>query len=271
MTIGVTPAPAEDGRHALFLANRPVIDAVIGIVSRQGRLSVDESEEFRSLVHLKLLEDDCAILRRFQGLSSLKTFLTTVITNMLRDDRVAKWGKWRPSAEAKRHGPLGILLERLVTRDGLTIDEACEVLETNHGVTEGRARLLAIYEALRPRMRRREVTDDELGDVPAVGTNADRMVYEGEHGEASARARAALSRTLAALPAQDRLIVKLKFKDGLTVADIGRMLRISEKSFYRRVEALMKGLGTALEREGVTRDEILDLIGEHGFDVSGVL
>ena len=41
-----------------------------------------------------------------------------------QDWRNARWGKWRPSAEARRQGALATHLERLMRRDGLTFEEA---------------------------------------------------------------------------------------------------------------------------------------------------
>ena len=38
--------------------------------------------------------------------------------------RIAEWGKWRPSAVAKRLGPTAVLLDRLLTRDGRPFDDA---------------------------------------------------------------------------------------------------------------------------------------------------
>ncbi len=55
-----------------------------------------------------------------------------VVQRLFLDHRNRQWGKWRPSAEAKRRGPLAILLERLVVRDGWTFEQAVETLRTNH-------------------------------------------------------------------------------------------------------------------------------------------
>ena len=42
---------------------------------------------------LKLIENDYAILAKFQGKAKLSTYLTTVIHNMFRDYRIQKWGR----------------------------------------------------------------------------------------------------------------------------------------------------------------------------------
>jgi len=45
-----------------------------------------------------------ALLAKFEGRSSLRTFLTVVIQRLFLDHRISAWGKWRPSAEARRGG-----------------------------------------------------------------------------------------------------------------------------------------------------------------------
>ena len=44
-----------------------------------------------------------------------------VIQRLFLDARIAKWGKWRPSVSARRLGGVAVLLERLLTRDGLSL------------------------------------------------------------------------------------------------------------------------------------------------------
>ena len=58
------------------------------------------------------------------------------------------WGRWRPAAAARQVGPAAVLLERLVYRDGLPFDEACEVLRTRHGVQVSREELETCRRAL---------------------------------------------------------------------------------------------------------------------------
>ena len=48
--------------------------------------------------------DDYSILRKFKGRSSLRTDLITVVTHLYQDWRNGRWGKWRPSEDAKRRG-----------------------------------------------------------------------------------------------------------------------------------------------------------------------
>jgi len=69
------------------------------------------------------MADDSAILRQFQMRSSLRTYLTVVICRLFLDERIARFGKWRPSRKAVRVGSTAVLFERLTMRDGLIFED----------------------------------------------------------------------------------------------------------------------------------------------------
>jgi len=112
----------------LFVSQLEVIDRIIHFVCRRYRLAPADVDDFNAIVKLKLIENDYALIRRFEGRSSFATFLTTVIQRLFFEYRMQQWGKWRPSAEARRMGETAIRLEQFLTRDGYSFDEACEKL-----------------------------------------------------------------------------------------------------------------------------------------------
>jgi hypothetical protein len=114
----VPPHNRTSESEALFLSCLPVIDEVTAQLCRRHRLSPDESEDFRSEVRLHCSQRDFDLLRRFEGRSSLQTYLTVVISRLFLDYRNRLWGRWRPSIEAKRLGPSAIPIEPLVAHDG---------------------------------------------------------------------------------------------------------------------------------------------------------
>ena len=87
-----------------FLAQLDLIDNVVASTCRRHGMLGDDAEDFKSSVHEKKIDDDYGVFRKFRGNSSLETYLTAVINNRCRDYRIQKWGKWRPSAKAKRIG-----------------------------------------------------------------------------------------------------------------------------------------------------------------------
>ena len=61
-------------------------------VARRHRLPDHEADDLRSAVHLKFIENDYEVLRRFEGRSTLATYLTSIVTRQLLDNRNAEWG-----------------------------------------------------------------------------------------------------------------------------------------------------------------------------------
>src|SRR5215212_4818774 len=108
----------------LFERNLPLIEQVIAMVCRRSGMTADDIEEFAQIAKLRLLENDYAAIRAFQGRSSFSTYIASVVMRILLDHRNHEWGKWRRSAEAERLGALAVDLERLLYRDGRTVEEA---------------------------------------------------------------------------------------------------------------------------------------------------
>ena len=117
-------------REQLFLSELALIERVIAWVCARRCLRGAEAEDFGSTVKLRLIENDYEILGRFEGRSSLKTYMTVVVHRLYLDYQTQRFGKWRPSAEARRLGPVALRLEALLYRDGLTFEEASGVLRT---------------------------------------------------------------------------------------------------------------------------------------------
>lgn len=249
----------------VYLANRELIEAAIAAVCRRRRLAPDEAEDFASDARLHLIKDDYAVLRAFAERSSFRTFLFAVLSHLFLDWRNARWGKWRPSAEAKRLGPLAIRLETLTSRDRLSFDEACETLRTNHDVTASRMELESLAARFPQRPRRSFTSDDGLDALPAGGGSADAGVLRASAVSTASQARAALSALMSELPSQDRLILQMRYADGHRIQDIARLLALEPKPLYRRIERTLIELRRGLETRGVTAAEALDAIEQQGF------
>jgi RNA polymerase sigma factor (sigma-70 family) len=257
----IGPISVSTRHEELFVSNLALIDRIVRITSRRYRCREDEAEDFASFVKVRLISDDYSVLRKFGGRSSLATYLTTVIQRLFLDHRNQAWGKWRPSAEAKRLGPLAECLERLVERDGLRLDEACQVLRTNHQVEESEEELRRLAERLRPRARWQRVAESE-GLSLSANRRPDDDVAEGERAKLRDRVADALRRAVEDLPAEDRLLVRLRIEDGSPVADISRLLAVDSKQLYRRYDALFRALRRRLETEGVGPDMVGEVLAQ---------
>jgi RNA polymerase sigma factor for flagellar operon FliA len=251
----------------LYLSQLETIESVIRLVCRHARLSATEAEEFASIVRLKLVQDDYAVLRKFQHRSSFRTFLTAVVQRAYIDYRNRLWGKWRPSAEARRLGDVALLLERLLVRDGLTFDEAVQTMRTNHHVEATAEELDAIRARLPDRARRVFVGDDVLENVPAsTGDNAEVRVSMAQREGAGREVAAALAESLRQLDAHDRLLIKLCFYQGMTIAEVARMQRVEQKPLYNRLKRALAALRDSLLKSGLQREQILEVLGDEALD-----
>ena len=262
----ISLAPASP--RALFESSLPVIDGAIRFVCHRHRLAAAEAEEFASEVKLRFVEKDYEILRRFQQRSSLRTYLVVVIQRLFLDYRNHIWGKWRASAEATRLGPVAMSLERLLVREGLDLDQACETLRTNEGVALGRDELAAIAARLPVRTRRSVVGEEMLEHVVEARPSPEAGAIAGEPDAIGARIRQALAPTVQGFSDQDRLILRLRFQDDLGVADIARALHLEQKPLYRRFESLLRRLRDALEAAGIDRAAARDAVSRKDVDIS---
>lgn len=256
-----TPAPVED--------HLPRIQRVVDRLVRRKGLSEEEGEEFAGHVRLKMVEDDGEILRRYRGESSLEGYLATVVARLFLDWSRARWGRWRPSAAAKRRGPVAVQLERLLHRDRVPFDQAAEILRRNHGVGMSVAELAELAGELPPpspsARRLEQEPDDEAGGLERVappgqsGADVERRVEEAELERTARRTGSALRRALDRLDRVDRFLVR-SFVEGLKVSEVARMLGEEQKPLYRRRERLLPELRQALEDEGVTAADAAALL-----------
>lgn len=248
----------------LYSEHADTIESVLAYTRRAQRLSADDGDEFSSWARLRLLEEDCAVLRKWQGISTFKTFLVTVIQNLFRDWRDHEWGKWRNSAEAVRLGPLAKELERVVSRDGTDYEEAVQLL-VSKGTAQSVRQCDEIWEKLTHRPPRRRASIEAI-DAGGHSVSAVDLLEENERRERVAAARRAMRTALGELPAGDQLIIKLRFDDRITVARIATLVDEDQKGLYRRFERIWKQLKSSMNAKGVEDDDIRDLIGEGGDD-----
>ena len=255
-------AEGPAAREQVFLSLLPTIDRIAAFVCRRNGLSGAEAEDFRSLVRLKLIENDYDALRRFRGLSTLRTYLAVVIQRRFLDYRISEWGKWRPSAEARRLGPAAIELDRLTGRDGLSAEEAIETILTRKGDAPPREELARLASRLPVRAGRRFVGDENAESLPS-GQDLEGEVLGRELAALGSTAASALRKAVDDLPARDRLILKMRFEDSFTVAEIAATLHLEPKPLYRRLEAILGSLKRRLSEAGLTRDEVASVLA-HG-------
>lgn len=238
----------------LLLQNLTALQQIITAICRRKGMKSDDIEEFSGVVRLRLVENDYAVIRAYQGRSSFKTFLASVVTRMLIDHQRHEWGKWRDSAGAERLGEVAVELERLVHRDAHSLEEAIAVVCTRHPELT-RAQLIELSTQLAPRNRRTVVALEEVGDIPFH--EADRT----ENADTAARISHIVVAFIAALPRTEQLVFRLRFDSAMSVTEISRSLNLRYGPLWRGLQKRFQELRQQLERAGIGNADIEKLVG----------
>ena len=239
----------------LFLDNSALIDRIVGAIGRRHRLTKEEREDFRSEIDIKLIANDYEVLRAWCGKSTLGGYLKAVIHHAYRDHRNHLLGKWRPSTEAKRQGPLAEKLDRMLHRDGMTLDEACAA-----AAAEDRDEMRRLAELLPAHTKRRMEDVEQLEDLPGSDRSPEELLIERERAEALAKLKCALAEALATLSSEDRLLVQLRMENGVKVVNLARLAGVEARQFYRLWDRIVQHLRKLLEAKGYDKQEVRELL-----------
>jgi RNA polymerase sigma factor (sigma-70 family) len=275
---GPSGTPGEDSVEKLFREQQAAIKKAAAYFCRRYGFSREEIEDFTQHVLLKIWNDNCAVLRKYQGRSSLATYLAMVVQKALLDYVNHHWGKWRPSADAARLGQLAVDLETLLVRDRMGFDEACQTLRSR-GATATEAELSAIAAQLPPRSPRRvdgSYESEGLGArsaggahhrtgkpgksaEPAATESADETLWTKERLRRRHVVLQALKQALAELPPEDRVIARML--GAVSIAEIARLWQLDQKALYRRKDKILKRLRKVLEKAGVSAEDVAEFLG----------
>ena len=254
----------------LLLDHLDLINQIVRTIGRRRHLSAAEREDFASFVHLRMVDDDYAILRKFQNRSTLWTYLAAVIERLSLDFCVEKWGRWRPSAMAERLGPVAVALERLVNRDSHSVDEALEILRTNHDVALTHAELRNVWEQLPVRVRHTEVGEEAAQELSG-NDSSEAAIDDADRRETVDRLQSALQSAFAQVAAQDRVLIALRFDQDLSMVEIAKLTGSSVPTLHRRLDKSVKQLRLALSHAGFEPREVANLIGHPSIALSPLL
>ena len=194
------------------------------VASASRHFSAIEAEEFDIYVKDRLCEGDYRRIRVYQHRNgaSFKTFLATVISNLLKDFRDRIWGKLRPTEKAKRRGPHAVLLERLL-RERHSFEEVFEIMTTNHRIPLTRREFEDLTQHVnlrfRPRIEATELPESfDLARTPEEEAILNQML------EQDRELLRQLRRFCHDLETEDALILKFRFEDGRMAGEIEDLL-----------------------------------------------
>lgn len=254
----------RDAAEALFLEHLGWIDKAASRLCAHRGIGGAEAEDYIAWLRMRLMEEDYAVLRRFEGTSELKTYLASVLARLFVSYVRVHQGEWRSSAAAERLGTPAIDLERLVRRDGYTLQQAGETLRTAGRTTLSDIELARLLGQMPERPPLRPVVPEPAAglDFAPGDSRADERVLEAEAANRRLELLDMLKSAIRQLEPEEQLIVKLHFIQGHTLADVARTMRLEQKPLYRRVERLRVRLRTLLESAGLQRDEVRSLLFE---------
>lgn len=237
----------------LFLDNLALIDRIVATTCRRNRLTKEESEDFASVVRLKLIVDDYAVLRKFTGKcdASLRGYLIAVVQHAYQDHRNRQWGKWRPSAEARRLGPLAVKLDTQLHRDGLTLEEALAL-----AAPEDREEMQRLATKLPSRTKRRMEDVEELEQLPSRDRSPEARLIDRERETVAVDLDRVLADAVQGLIPEDQLLIQLRLERGLSLASVAKAYRCEPRQLYRRWELLIRQLRTRLENSGYEPSQV---------------
>jgi RNA polymerase sigma factor (sigma-70 family) len=234
------------------------VDRLLAAIARRHGLMRDAEDAFVAWAKERLAADS-ALVARFRGESSATTYLAVVIAMLFRDYRLATWGRWRPTAAARRQGELAIRLETLVRRDGLSVTQAGERLRTQGATTLDDAALAELL----ARLPTRATVAAANASGCAVDSSAVAHTDDARTMRDSGATELALHQALGALGDEDRLLIRLRYLEDMSVADIARGLALPQKPLYRRIDRALVALRTVLERGGISRQQVRALAGNY--------
>lgn len=247
------------------------IERVIGASCARSRLPEAELEDLASAIRMKLIENDYAAIRSFEGKSAFTTYLTVIVQRFIIDYRNQKWGRWIPSAEAMRLGDRAVAVETLLYRDGRSEEETFQILSADARLSVTRPELEDLVLRLPRRLPR--TTTCALDDATPAHLQSDesspeRRFFAGEHERLGLVASSALDSAISTLASEDRLLLAMRFEDGLSVAQIARATGEDQRRLYYRLERLSSRLKQVLENSGVGRSIVRELLADTSVPLS---
>jgi RNA polymerase sigma factor (sigma-70 family) len=246
----------------LFLASLDEIERAARFVARRGGLAPADADDLTANVKLELIENDYAVLRGFEGRCSIATYAASIAHRLLADERMHVSGRWRPSAESKRAGEGAVLLETLVVRDRKTLDEALPLVQAvDASMTRATAEALLARVPARAQRAQLVALDDHVREQEVDAETVEERALARERAAAAETTNAVVRDALATLTADDRVMLLLRFGQGMRVAAIARAWQCNQQILYRRIETIVRLLRRQLTTAGIDPATAAQLIG----------
>jgi RNA polymerase sigma factor (sigma-70 family) len=239
------------------------VESAIRAICIRHSIYGDDAEEFASIIKLKLIEDDYKRLRDFRGNSSLKTYLYAIINRLFIDELRSRKGRWRPSADARRLGPVAGKLEELICRDNNTFDEACyTILSIPSFSSYSRDQLYEIYLKL-PKKENRHLAEADpecLSVLSSTDPHPDEVLHNKRMDSIERSIEGLIRIILPSLNEEDRLILKMRFDNDLSIAMITEVIGQKRGYVEKRISQILAGFKEEILSSGININDAMEVI-----------
>lgn len=232
--------------------------------AREVERDADAAGDAFLFVCQRLAADGCRRLRQFDpsGHASFPTWLRVVAWNLALDARRQRLGRFRPLAAIRRLPVLQQRIYRLRYEERLSSDQAFAMLQPEFpGLSrEDASRAEAdVDQAMGSKARwmlevRRPVVeslDAPIDDGETLRHEPADHTHDPESAAITADERERLGGAIAALDPADRLLVQLRFDEGMTLATLARVLEFKDQwTVVRQLQRVLKQLRAALGAKG---------------------
>ncbi|HVS09374.1 MAG TPA: sigma-70 family RNA polymerase sigma factor [Planctomycetota bacterium] len=246
----------DDRARAWSVLLERMAPLVLQVVGRQTR-GEEECADCFVYACEQLARDDCRRLRRYRRAenASFDTWLRVVVRRLCVDWLRQRLGSRRPFRELAELSAFDLEVYRLVYEQGLGRDDAAAILEPSYP----RAGAGAVERALERIERRLGARHHWLlsawslrASRPAPLSMTDPQIAHADPDPEMVAVRAELGRrlqrALAALPAADRLLLRLRYERGMALREIAELLDLGNpQRVDRRVRAVLDRLRDALD------------------------
>ena len=164
--------------------------------------------------------------------------------------RLADRRLWQVASVRRRPaiGPQAVRLDRLLNRDGLTVDEAIQV--ASRAPEAAPEHVLRLIADRLPRRRRHVVVPDDV--LQLVAREFPDPIEARERAVKARRTRLALGQAFNQLKPEERRLMSLRFRQSLTVREIAGILNVDARRLYRTFDRLVGKLRRDMGTFGVT-------------------
>ena len=234
---------------------------MINLLAKRRFVREELAEEAALFVMDKLAENNWRRVQDYRGKASLSTYLTSVTIRLLEDFARNRFGRRQPPVWVRKLGGIWMTLFRLLCLERYSPAEAVEIIRSRQGghlntVERTAYQLLGELPHCGSQHGEAVALDDELIETKAGGAAPDQQLedvereqwmrslanlfFEQEQTDNTLTTLSQLSQIPLNLEARERLLLKLCFRDGLAVAEAGRLLGWNRHQVHGRLRRLLQ-------------------------------